>query len=343
MVNMSELVANGADGRQRNPSIEVLRCLLMFLIVFYHGCNNKPESIVGTNVTVKLVPWLLFFCTNSFMFISGWFGIRFGWGRVMRFLGMGAFAFVVLGISSKSVLGHWHWQFTLGWFGNSYLAVMLVAPIVNAGLETLAHDSRRALLLAWGAFACAVVGSWFPIGLHVPGWGGHCFSTMLFIYVSARVVRLAEFATHISVRAAATAFFLALGVHLAHLVLIHFFPAAKGLLISTADYDSPEVLIMGAAFFLMFYRIRFPTWLNTSCLCLAPSMFVVYLLHSGGGPVGSFLYDRVTVLLRESFPFDRVNVLFVVLMSACAVFSGCVLIDALRRTVVRALKRFMNG
>ena len=321
---------------KRNPSIEVMRCLLMFFIVLYHGCNNKPDSVVCANSVVKLIPWFLFFCTNSFMFISGWFGIRFSWGRVLRFLGMGAFAAVVLGLASKSVLGSWHWQLSLGWFGTSYLAVMLLAPIVNSGLETLAKDSRRSLLLAWSAFASAVFVSWLPLGLKIPGWCGHGFSTMLFIYVSARVIRLAELETRISSRMAALIFFVALGIHLARLVPIVLYPSVKDLFILTADYDAPEVLVMGAAFFLMLYRVRFPNWLNASCVLLAPSMFVVYLLHEGGSVVGPRFYDQLVLFLFNQMPIGGAfGCVFAIALGATTLFFTCCGIDAFRRIAFR--------
>lgn len=271
----------------RNPSIEVMRCLLMFLIVFYHGCNNGPFDVPGRYMEIKVFPWLLFFATNSFMFVSGWFGIRFSWKRLTKFVGMGLYASIFLLLLSKPFTGRWTYSFDLGWFGWSYFAVMCLAPLVNAGLDALFQESKRSLVMAVGLYALIMVISWMPIGglrffTTVPGWFGHSFNTMLFIYVLGRFLRLIEFDRIMTSSRALVLFVVCALVHVGRIGVAMIIPSVKNVLVASADYDAPEMLAMGTAFFFVFLNLRMPSWLGRVCVSLAPSMFIVYLLHTGG-------------------------------------------------------------
>lgn len=69
----------------RNPAIEAYRCLLMFGICILHSCHifypNSaywPKSVLCT-------------CVVGFVFISGWFGVRFSVSKVMKLCGVYAY------------------------------------------------------------------------------------------------------------------------------------------------------------------------------------------------------------------------------------------------------------
>ena len=325
----------------RNPSIEVMRCVLMFLIVVYHGCNNGPFTGADRGTACKMIPWLLFFCTNSFMFISGWFGIRLSWKRLAKFLLMGGFASIVLFVLSKPVFGNWQYHFSLGWFGNCYLAIVCVAPLINAGVETLAKESRHALWGMWAAWGGMIMISCLMpkggvVSLAVSGWLGHGFNTMLFVYVTARIMRLTGVERLMTVPRTACLFVFALGVHLSRLMVMNQFPGLKDWLIATGDYDSPEVLMMGVAFFFMFLPLRFKSWINQVCLFCAPSMFMVYLLHSGCANVGRMAYNRLILGVDGWMsPIVRFGGLTSIVIAAGVVFSVSVGVDLIRRLLMR--------
>ncbi len=70
---------------------------------------------------------------------------------------------------------------------------MLFSPLINAGIEFLLQDKKK-LLSAWVLYALAMVLNWSPLyfmtGADASGWGNHTFNTILFMYVTLRVVRI---------------------------------------------------------------------------------------------------------------------------------------------------------
>ena len=68
----------------RNSSIDIYRCLLMLGICMLHAMAQAGHN----------VPWvanLLSWCVTGFAFISGWFGIRFSAGKLIKLYGISAY------------------------------------------------------------------------------------------------------------------------------------------------------------------------------------------------------------------------------------------------------------
>lgn len=175
---------------QRNGGIEFLRCLLMFLIVFGHSCYygalpwTKCYWLVALILSIR---WHV----DSFVAISGWFGIKFRWDKVTRLIGVMVF-YSALSWLYSGCFG----VVTGGWFGGSYLMLMFLAPLINAGVVGLMEKSSRLAWSAWLAFAAGMTLNWLPhhafSGCAPTGGGSHTLLTMMFVYVTARMVSLAK-------------------------------------------------------------------------------------------------------------------------------------------------------
>ncbi len=309
----------------------------MLVVVVYHGCNNGPFAVDGQNHDVKFGAWLLYWATNAFVFISGWYGIKFSWGRIGKFLGMGLYASIVLFLLSPLAIGRWHYSFSMGWFGNSYLALMLVAPIINEGLIAIERKSMSALRSAWGAYAVAMLLSWLPIvELAVPGWFGHSFNTMLFIYVSAYVLKRMEWFASISRRKAICIFLMAQCFHVLFVGATVVSPWCRANLADAGDYNSPWVLIMGAMMFMIFLKTEFPKWLQRLCAFCAPSVFMVYLLHSGGNPtISGPIFNRTLLLFDKWIAPIQMHRVYAVIVGGFIVFVVTLIMDSGRRAIAR--------
>ena len=169
----------------RNWNIELMRCMMMIIIIVHHCCIfcSFKSPLMGA------VSAMAVFAVNGFVFISGWYGVRFSMAKIIRLLGLGLFAVLCVGVASGLSGDGWDFRFSLGWFGNAYVALLCLSPIVNAGIDHLRGLGNSALVKAWGAYAAVMVLSWFPIGeFSVSGWFGHSFNTILFVYVSGRVL-----------------------------------------------------------------------------------------------------------------------------------------------------------
>lgn len=73
----------------RDNRIEVFRCLMMFGICLLHAITQ------GGHI-VRWADNALHTCVVGFVVISGWFGIKFSWGKVFRIVALTAWCALVV-------------------------------------------------------------------------------------------------------------------------------------------------------------------------------------------------------------------------------------------------------
>lgn len=136
--------------KQRDGGVEVFRCLMMFLVVLCHTIGGALEHNKLPLIAITLLG------VPGFLAISGWYGIRFTWKKWFSIVALTAYysVFVYLMTRVGSHYGYCKGPNALrlagGWFMGPYLALMLLAPILNAGLEALLAKGRQTLLLVGG-------------------------------------------------------------------------------------------------------------------------------------------------------------------------------------------------
>lgn len=122
-----------------NSGVNFLRCLLMFMVVLHH-------SICHTSAALNL-NWLpLFLVTvpavDGFLVISGRYGVRFSWKKVLVISGQIVYYAVTLSALSF-IFCRLGWMprpvIAIGqaWYGVAYLALIFMSPILNAGIEAI--------------------------------------------------------------------------------------------------------------------------------------------------------------------------------------------------------------
>ena len=87
--------------------------------------------------------------------------------------------------------------------------------------------------------------------------------------------------------------------------------------------------------FMIFLRTEFPIWLQKACAFIAPSVFMVYLLHSGCNPtVSGPLFKGFLQWMDKSFEPVFMHRVWAVIFGGCIVFAITLGVDLLRRTMV---------
>lgn len=172
-------------GQNREQSIELLRIVLMTLIVFGHilGHGLGDTKIELNGKTFSLFP-LFFYHVDAFVFISGYFGIHLKWQKFLLLVSkMIIYSLVAIGLAillkpdlSLSIADIVHNMYPISacdwWFMSEYLFLMILSPIINAGMEKL--DKRQATILVGVLYL-----SWF-----------RCTSVLLlFIYILGRYLK----------------------------------------------------------------------------------------------------------------------------------------------------------
>ena len=166
-----EILNASKTTRHRQTNIELLRIfsMLMVLVIHYNVATNGQT----THEMVLTEPWkavgiaslksLSFICVNCFIIISGYFGIRWKWKSLCNYLfqiafwgGMVHLIAVALGFSvfSASRLLDNMLMFLVhgNWFFVSYLALYMLAPVLNAYIEKVDAKQLGWMVLAFYAF-----------------------------------------------------------------------------------------------------------------------------------------------------------------------------------------------
>ncbi len=307
----------------------------MFLIVFGHCCLylNVPDAKVGKTLSIPGV-----FATDAFILISGWFGVRFSVRKVLKFLGLGLFACFVVTLASRLTNVQGRYAFSLGWFGNCYLALMLLSPLINAGLDKLREE--KLLGRAWCFYAVAMLLAWIPVkGLGVSllptGWAGISFNTMCFVYVTGRVLRDSEvLQQELGWKSWLSIFvgLMVLNLGWSWMAQTASGEVAQSIFVGTKDYDSPIVLGLPVSFFMLMRTVRLPNWISSVVFFVAPSMFSIYLIHEGcNGALSRAIYNRY---VNFGFGGGFVQIALQILIASVIVFTACLVIDLMRRAVL---------
>lgn len=313
----------------RNPGIELYRCLLMFGICLLH--------VVGFYQEPKAWGWLshgLLWCVPGFVFITGFFGCRFDWKKILKLYGVALWCFpLIQGIgllvdggtfSCSAWLGAAWRDFLGNWFLHAYVILLVLAPYVDALLEPVraSGDVRQALRLV-GPLALLVFGWSYLVGYNctepfIPrSHGLHPYSglTLVGVYALARVVRFCNLHERIPTWGAGTLFGACVALSMLKL----------------GFYNS--LIAFGAAFagFVLCWRLPLPPSVGRACCFLGPSMFSVFLLHTNGWVLPS-IKGWLRYLVQAGVPLVAAFILLAGLIFVCGV-----LLDLPRRVLRRRM------
>ncbi len=267
----------------------------MFAVVFGHVVvNNCVGSMDG-------FMWHI----PGFLLITGFFGIKFKWGKVFQLLGICYACYWLTiplrggGVSAVDfVLPHG------GWFVPFYVVLMILSPILNAAIaagnrKQMALIVGALLLFAWCPCFCPRLGM-----MRIAGMQGSGMLLMISIYLLARLA------------AEGGGVFLLLN---AVSVLVYSrYPEA-------GSYVSPLSIAVAFCGFSFVANINLPKWLGRVVCFVAPSMFGVYLLHECCLRSGQYS-DFAAHSWGHAFAW------------AVLLFFGCIIIDLVRRGIFCLLK-----
>lgn len=301
---------------KRNPNVELFRVLLTLGIVLVHTVN------LGGYRKVWLVD-ILMSCVVGFVFISGWFGVKFSWKKLIKLLLIGAYCALCAGlISGEGILVGLKW-IKANWFFNSYVVMMVFAVFVNSYINQLPELNSRTILRYFSLLPfCMLVFVWgfgrtlpylkdvFPKTDGLDAYGG---ITLLGIYCVARAVRVSGIISRIKTS--------------------HILCAIPVLLMATGiglnDYNSPFAFLLAFCSFGIITRLRIPHWIGSTAFALAPSMYSVFLMHTN--VFGFRVMEKLNHYFVES---AHVNIYVVYFLTALIIFTSGLILDLPRRWLV---------
>lgn len=264
--NMSEIRAT-----TRDAGVDVFRALLMLSICVLHSVQQSP-------VPCGKLSNVLLCAVDGFVMISGWFGIRFSWRKLLLLYVQAAYASVVVVLvalwrgclddaSTLGIIGYGLRLIAGCWFLNAYAVLMILAPLVDRVIEDGKIGYCVPLLImvfGWGYLTnCQYMISWLPAD---PVFSQYSGMTLLGVYVAARLLK--KFGSKLPMwRFLVTATLACIAV-----------------VFGLGNHNSVFTVLLAWAAFVMFGRLyaRFPHGggIGKLAMFLQPSLFVVYVMHT---------------------------------------------------------------
>lgn len=311
--------------------------MLMVLTVHIDGASLGLPEPFGNLAGMSARDWwrlavesVAIIGVNCFTLISGYFGIRLSAKGCVRYLGECVFYSVAIFLFACSVRFE---PFSVGglvdsvrvltrtdlWYVPAYFILMLFAPVLNGGAESL--GKRRFALLLGALTGVTVWCGWWCEGKFNPT--GYTPLQLIYVYLIGRFIRLhsveprggSERLQWLSLWAIAVAGILFTALHLS---------TAKGF-----AYNSPAVLLSTVCLFMAFRSMRFSSGVVNF---FARGAFAVYLIHKAPA-IWVHVMRPVTVNLWRSMSLAEFTL--VAGGMAVGIYVVCALIDAVRRFAFR--------
>ena len=321
--------------KKRNSSIELLRIIAMIDIVMFHylsrNCNlyAVENSRIAEDVNLwkeMIFQYIGYLGVPCFMFISGYYGIKFKWGRFggiveqCFFYGIVSFAGLWL-INGNRPQFYELLAINNYWFMVAYLMVMLISPALNSMIASL--DSKQLLLVILSLYAVDFGG---VISSHSVGGG---FATLMMIYLVARWMRL--YLPELLKKHSVWCFLILLLIQVSLVSACYLFQHI-GIKVIIGSYDNiVNILIVG----FLVITIEKYHFHNKFINYVALSTLSVYLLsESGWGQI--FFNDLYIAWGGNEFQ------VLPYLLSSVIVFAVIIVIDKIRILIRTSIFKFIN-
>lgn len=332
----------------RDPSIELLRILLMFYVMAYHFFSfyiqitfegDKPLfltklfwSTVIANGYVSVV---------CYVFISGYFGMRFRLKQltslVVQVLFCSYLCLTLLLFIRPDLIsdGNSILQYILPisssvwWFMTIYILLYIIAPFLNSGVEKLSKRQFQLLLCILLYLDC------FSNYVYTDKVGGQLLN-FIFIYLLARYIRK----YNINLKRPVLLYLMAVFT----IFIVNYVTSLylNRPFLSATIYNSVLVILASVSLFFSFKNIKIH---NTSCvswiLKISPLCLGVYLFH--------FNYFSWNILIHPIlFKIEQLadhNLSFYVLFILCFCFVAfifCLFLEKTRQIICQPLLNFIE-
>ena len=299
----------------RQTNIELLRIfsMLMVLVIHYNvGTNGQTTHEMVMSEPLKFVgiaslKSLSFICVNCFIIISGYFGIRWKrkslcnylfqiafWGGMIHIiavgLGMANFSIKHLADNMLLFLVHGNWFFV------SYLALYMLAPIMNAYIEKVETRQLGWMVLAFYSFQ-TLFGWIFKNCIEFSQ--GLTFVSFMGLYLLGAYLKRSDLKCFGWKSSRDLAMYAGVGVIC---VIISMISNYIGFEKDIYSYISPLQILQTIYLFLFFKKIHVRSKYDKSILFFSTSAFAALLMHSWDG-VQIYRFGLLWIDNNLSFPF----------------------------------------
>lgn len=328
----------------RNSNIELLRIISMLMILGLHvnvyalGAPTHEQTLLDPLPSFARCAFemICIIAVNLFVMISGWFSIRFKTKGLAKYLFQCFFIItlmyaigITLGYTNLSLRGILECGALVGnaWFVTAYLALYILAPLINAFCEKATEKQLRWVLILFYTYQ-TIYGNLFPGASYFVG--GYSTFSFLGLYLLARYLRL--YGQKIVRYSKPIYLWSTVGLILwYYLPLLLNNPYISGLAIM---YTCP-LNITAAAGLLLWFANKKPR-ANRTINFVAASVFTVYLCHMCNSWT-QILYGEISRQIYAEY--SGLLYMITILAFILAVFTIAILFDQLRKFVWHIISR----
>lgn len=313
-----------SKSKTRNASFELLRIICMFMIVLYHLFIKLDYSFVSTSALYSSMLFPLHVAVVCFVLISGYFGIRLSFKKLLAFY-MQVLFYNIVAYLVYSVISN---EFTVKnfiisflplshnqdlWFIRTYLYLMLLSPIVNKYLSS-APPRKFKTMLAILVFISVYLGIMSDDQSLKEGKN---IINFILIYFIGYGIRHKFICSDYSLKKNIV-LLLVFNLTLLPIYYMGFGHGVASLIYRWGwGYNSPLLIINAILLFVIFTKLT----INANTISVvAKSVFPIYLIHSNLN-IQKILWP----FIQENFNIDNLILRNVVLTICIMLF--CVLID----------------
>lgn len=298
-------MSTGVTSKKRNANFELLRIIAMLMILVLHY-NSHADTLLhlgmpatGVQVFATILEGFCITGLNTYVFLSGYF-LSKSKVRISRILSLIcqvyfytiliSLAMMLVGTytmhSDDSVYKLTQYLFPISsehyWFVTAYIIMYVMAPVMNAAVETLKRKQLKAViigLLIWFCFIKSVV----PV-MFVTDHYGYDFGWFLCLYLIAAYVRKYDVVLFYNARRSLAVFLVSCTIIAVMSIGIYYYNLNYGGLNYYAGVPIHLNFIftltgsLGLFSFFRFYRMRENKAADVVRF-VAPYTFGVYLLH----------------------------------------------------------------
>lgn len=326
---------------QRSSNIELLRIVLMWMIVLWHLlvhgvglAHEEAYEVESYHWTHLLVTPFLCFHVDCFIFISGYFGIKFKKEKFISLLLM-LFFYCIVTMFADPIINHgvrfvedFHWNswqrvfpFSDGgwWFMTNYLILMILSTILNEGSSRI---TKRQFEVVLGLLFLFSISGFRYLGSNVYDKS----ILFVFIYLIGRYIRMYPIAAikkHYG--KILTACIIGLVCYVMYYIEIG--PLNNYTLLYAVSYNNPFCLLASVCFFFVFcnLKIGYSRLINL----IASGVLATYMITDG------FLQMTFTKKIYYTVG-DNTIILAVVAM---VVVMGCSLFEVVRMKLFKPIEQ----
>lgn len=291
---------------KRNSNIELLRFILMFMICVWHmfvvgmEYSKLRTGSISVETTLDFLPMSICVpAVNTFMLISGYYGMKFKIDKALRLIIQAFLLYLVYKFTAAIITGSFSLKYFLlhilpistknWWFLTWYFLIMVLSPILD-GVNQISKKQFQIILII-----CFFINS---VTLYILRQSsGYEIFHLLLIYLLGRYLNLHG---HIpDIKLSLLGFLSA--VVILYLATSYTYSINSKYTWQLFEYNNPVIILMSVCILSIF--MSFPPQQSNIAYFLGKHSLAIYLLTS------NLLYVKWASLYRSSFFLCMISIL----------------------------------